>query len=419
MFGPALTLILALVSSAVIAVPMVDNVYKRAVASLDPSSTEFPFYFPESVYESIPHSGAPPSPSSERMMPRLPLISSPKSSISARMISRWSTPTLILLAAAHVKNGEVTFFSSSFGTDQHLAKRDLAVSAPEATLSFEEVSVYCFHPTGVSPFTLNLNTLEYVAQSDGKVVYAYKFQLRDNPVTRWVEVWCDATTGEVIQAVNFANKASYKVIALPRRDPTEGFQWYPNLEFKRSSPKDGLMARLLRVTTPSPLSPQWSDEHVSLHYTTPNRNPGFDNAIVIHEYAHGISNRLTGGPATAGVSAHEARGMGEGWSDIMAMIVLAKSSDTATTGIPIGAYVKTTQRSAGNIVAMKIIIGGMMIQSCNPTFLGARDAIIAADVIHYKGANKCEIYKGFAKRGLGLGATTPATNDFSVPPECQ
>ncbi|KAH6591664.1 hypothetical protein BASA61_004863 [Batrachochytrium salamandrivorans] len=43
-------------------------------------------------------------------------------------------------AAAHVKNGEVTFFSSSFGTDQHLAKRDLAVSAPEATVSFEEAS---------------------------------------------------------------------------------------------------------------------------------------------------------------------------------------------------------------------------------------------------------------------------------------
>ncbi|KAH9270666.1 hypothetical protein BASA83_007275 [Batrachochytrium salamandrivorans] len=64
MFGPALTLVLALASSAVIAVPTFNNVYKRAVASLNPSSTEFPFYFPESVYESIPHSGAVPSPSS-------------------------------------------------------------------------------------------------------------------------------------------------------------------------------------------------------------------------------------------------------------------------------------------------------------------------------------------------------------------
>ncbi|KAH6560529.1 hypothetical protein BASA60_000269 [Batrachochytrium salamandrivorans] len=61
MFGPALTLILALASSAVIAVPMSIMSIKSAVASLDPSSTEFPFYFPESVYESIPHSGDAPS----------------------------------------------------------------------------------------------------------------------------------------------------------------------------------------------------------------------------------------------------------------------------------------------------------------------------------------------------------------------
>ncbi|KAH6590310.1 hypothetical protein BASA61_005349 [Batrachochytrium salamandrivorans] len=78
-----------------------------------------------------------------------------------------------------------------------------------------------------------------------------------------------------------------------------------------------------------------------------------------------------------------------------------------------------TKQSAGNVVAMKIIMGGLMIQSCNPTLLGARDAIIAADKLHYKSAHKCEIYKGFARRGLGLGATKSYANDFSVPPECQ
>ncbi|KAH9253064.1 hypothetical protein BASA81_008970 [Batrachochytrium salamandrivorans] len=163
----------------------------------------------------------------------------------------------------------------------------------------------------------------------------------------------------------------------------------------------------------------------------------------------------------------------------MALMVLAKSSDIATTGIVTGTYVRNNPKGArshpyttnmavnpltyvdletllrvhdigtvwasmlwevywnlvakhgfstnlykadqseGNVVTMKIIIGGMMIQSCNPTFLGARDAIIAADVNHYKGAHKCEIYKGFAKRGLGLGATDTHTNDFSVPPECR
>ncbi|KAH6576921.1 hypothetical protein BASA60_004323 [Batrachochytrium salamandrivorans] len=54
-----------------------------------------------------------------------------------------------------------------------------------------------------------------------------------------------------------------------------------------------------------------------------------------------------------------------------------------------------------------------------PPFLSARNAIITADVNHYGGANKCEIYKAFAKRGLGSEATNVYTNDFSVPSECQ
>ncbi|KAH9250559.1 hypothetical protein BASA81_011604 [Batrachochytrium salamandrivorans] len=54
----------------------------------------------------------------------------------------------------------------------------------------------------------------------------------------------------------------------------------------------------------------------------------------------------------------------------------------------------------------------------NPTFLGARDAIVAADVTHYKGANKCDILKHLLSVGLGSKATDTRKNDFSVPPEC-
>ncbi|KAH6560503.1 hypothetical protein BASA60_000241 [Batrachochytrium salamandrivorans] len=214
-------------------------------------------------------------------------------------------------------------------------------------------------------------------------------------------------------------------------------------------------------------------------YTTPGRSSGLDNGIPIHEYGHGVSNRLTGGSATSGcLRTAEAGGMGEGWSDILALIVLAKSSDTATTSIPMGTYVRgkpegirshpyttdmkvnpltygdlqtrdevhdvgevwtsllwevywslvtkhgfssnlsNAKQSAGNVVAMQNIIGGMMLQPCNPTFLSARDAIVAADASYYKGANKCEILKAFAKRGLGSKATSSRRNDFSVPSEC-
>ncbi|KAH9264068.1 hypothetical protein BASA83_012466 [Batrachochytrium salamandrivorans] len=596
MFVPALTLILALVSSAVIAVPMIDNVYKRDVDSLDPSSTEFPFYFPESVYEDIPHSGDSPSPSSEEddaktatdyIFNRLNLgendfkvVNSYTDSFGIGHVYGTHLVNGVGVAnhqaAAHVKNGEVTCFSSSFGTDQHLAKRDLVVSAPEATLSFEEVSVTVSTKLKIPVYSEFEHALEYVAQSDGKIVYAYKFQLRDDPVTKWIEVWCDVTTGKVVQAINFANKASYRVVQIPNRDVTEGFSMVAKPEFKKSSPNgwsDGKATEGNNVITLTPsgkttpsirngvfktkfndkedlssvaniasaavnmfylsnimhdISYQYGftekagnfqkdnfgkggegNDFVVIHviasskldsaqfftppdgqpglmsmyrYTTatPHRNPGLDNTIVIHEYAHGITDRLTGGSSTAlCLGTAEAWGMSEGWSDIMAMIVLAKSSDTATTRIPIGAYITNrsaglrtylyttdmranplkysdmhtrinvhaigevwasmlwevywnlvtkhgfstnlydASQSAGNVVAMKIIMGGLMIQSCNPTLFSARNAIVAADVNHYNGANRCEILKGFAKRGLGLKATKSYANDFSIPSECQ
>ncbi|KAH6569245.1 hypothetical protein BASA60_008307 [Batrachochytrium salamandrivorans] len=65
-------------------------------------------------------------------------------------------------------------------------------------------------------------------------------------------------------------------------------------------------------------------------------------------------------------------------------------------------------QSEGNIVAMKIIMGGLTLQPCNPTFLGARDAIIAADKLHYNGAHKCEIYKGFGSVASALGPPASA-----------
>ncbi|KAJ1341798.1 hypothetical protein BSLG_010797 [Batrachochytrium salamandrivorans] len=521
MFVPALTLILALTSTTVIAVPIVNNVYKRSVASLDPSSTELPFYFPESVYESIPYSGAPPSPSSEKddaktatdyIFKKLDLGTD-----DFKVFNSYTDPFGIThvygthmvngvgvsnhQAAAHVKNGEATFFSTSFGTEQHLAKRNLVVSAAKAILSFEDVSSTVSTKLGIPVYSEFEHTFEYVAQSDGKVVYTYTFQLRDDPLTRWVQVWCDTTTGEVVQAVNFANEASYKVIPLSHRDFTEGFSVVTKPEFKRSSPNGWTDGKATEGNNAIALSPSGKTTRsirngvfktkfnskeepdtvaniaaaaVNLFYLTNImhdisyqygftesagnfQKDNFDlggegNDAVTINYAHGIISRLTGGPATSGcISQAEAVGMGEGWSDVIAMIVLAKESDTATTEITIGAYITNNPKglrevwasmlwevywnlvtkhgfatnlydasqSAGNVVAMRIIIGGMTIHSCNPTLLGARDAIIAADNSHYQGAHKCEIYKGFAKRGLGLGATDTRTDDFSVPSECQ
>ena len=58
----------------------------------------------------------------------------------------------------------------------------------------------------------------------------------------------------------------------------------------------------------------------SLSSTGVFRDGSLDNGIIAHEYTHGISNRLTGGPANAGCLTN-AEQMGEGWSDYMALMM--------------------------------------------------------------------------------------------------
>ncbi|KAM0746933.1 hypothetical protein T439DRAFT_329204 [Meredithblackwellia eburnea MCA 4105] len=54
----------------------------------------------------------------------------------------------------------------------------------------------------------------------------------------------------------------------------------------------------------------------------PYRDGDFEAGIVIHEYSHGISTRLTGGPANSGcLGWGEAGGMGEGWGDFFATMI--------------------------------------------------------------------------------------------------
>ena len=59
----------------------------------------------------------------------------------------------------------------------------------------------------------------------------------------------------------------------------------------------------------------------------PYRDGDLDAGIVIHEYSHGLSMRLTGGPANAGcLGFGESAGMGEGWGDFLATIIRSNST---------------------------------------------------------------------------------------------
>lgn len=57
--------------------------------------------------------------------------------------------------------------------------------------------------------------------------------------------------------------------------------------------------------------------------TTPERDSSLDAGVVVHEYAHGLSTRLTGGPVFDECLANEEQ-MGEGWSDIVALLATMK-----------------------------------------------------------------------------------------------
>jgi hypothetical protein len=76
---------------------------------------------------------------------------------------------------------------------------------------------------------------------------------------------------------------------------------------------------------------------------------------------------------------------------------------------------------SGNIMAIQIIIGGLTLQPCLPSFINARDSIIAADQSYYRGRNNCLIWKGFAKRGLGEGSSSEGSNyieSYEIPADC-
>lgn len=78
----------------------------------------------------------------------------------------------------------------------------------------------------------------------------------------------------------------------------------------------------------------------------------------------------------------------------------------------------------GNYVALQLVTDGLKLTPPNPNFIEARDAILQADEISYGGANRNELWFGFAKRGLGVNALAPPSDttvgvveDFDVPPD--
>ncbi len=61
----------------------------------------------------------------------------------------------------------------------------------------------------------------------------------------------------------------------------------------------------------------------------------------------------------------------------------------------------------GNQLALQLVTDAMALCPPNPNFLQSRDAILQADLVNNNNANYNEIWRAFAKRGMGGTATSP------------
>jgi len=62
---------------------------------------------------------------------------------------------------------------------------------------------------------------------------------------------------------------------------------------------------------------------------------------------------------------------------------------------------------AGNDRMLQVVTDGMKLTPSIPTFTQARDAIIQADCAGFAGTDEIDLWRGFAKRGLGYSAVAP------------
>lgn len=229
--------------------------------------------------------------------------------------------------------------------------------------------------------------------------------------------------------------------------------------------------------------PDGFNPRMQMYLWNGDKDSGLDHGIVAHEYGHGISNRLTGGGSNTDCLFNREQ-MGEGWSDYYSLMFTMEVGDQGTDATGVATYVRNEpvdgrgnrnfpystdmtvnpqtyedidnvsiphglgsiwctmlwemtwalidkygydpdiyHGTGGNNIAMQLVTEALKLQPCSPGFVDGRDAILAADQALFGGANECDIWNAFAKRGLGFSASQGSANStgdeveaFDVPP---
>ncbi|KAH6566650.1 hypothetical protein BASA60_009345 [Batrachochytrium salamandrivorans] len=116
-----------------------------------------------------------------------------------------------LHAAAHVKNGRAFFYSATINNNPRLKKR--SSTTPESTVkkSSEEAiraAVDCLKV----PFYHDIAPVMEYYSTDDEHIPVWKFQLRDGSITQWLEVNVDANTGGIVSSQDFKRGFTYTAI---------------------------------------------------------------------------------------------------------------------------------------------------------------------------------------------------------------
>ncbi|MDQ3586921.1 MAG: M36 family metallopeptidase [Actinomycetota bacterium] len=195
--------------------------------------------------------------------------------------------------------------------------------------------------------------------------------------------------------------------------------------------------------------------------TSTGRHTAFDSDVVFHEFMHGVTNRLVGGPMNVNaLDSPQSGGMGEGWGDYVACTL----NDTTVVGswvvdnaqgirgfpydgdfpddfgaLGSGRYDEVhnigeiwcatlveLNRRIGSALAVPLVVDALKLSPPNPSFLNMRDAVLSA-LEAMLSAQRVDqdrfeqvhggIWETFAKFGMGPNAKSNGAQLTGIEPD--
>jgi extracellular elastinolytic metalloproteinase len=126
-------------------------------------------------------------------------------------------------------------------------------------------------------------------------------------------------------------------------------------------------------------------------------------------------NPLNFGAVAYDIVGEQVHADGEIWSatqfDIRSLFLERYPAQGTQAGIACAEGLTPVAQCEGNRQWMQLIFDAYLLEPTAPTFLDARDAILAADVMRFGGANQDILWRGFARRGFGEDASVVDNGD--------